>query len=139
MVWAIINITAIAKNIIVYRTVTSIEIVYVLMILSNGQEIHVVAIIDRTICSGNILCRNTCSIGAAFVYLLNKEMTPLGIFVTKIWVCLEVFAYTLFLTIGQSIGNNPSAKFFIWVCPFICISIYSFTGCRIIFSAICTC
>ena len=107
---------------------TMVKIIDVNIILADGQQVHIVTGVSRSVSSSDYLSRIwACSTGATFIHLLHEEVRPVGILISKIGISLEIGLHTLFLTLCQGIGYKPATKAcaISHICPFIGISVFT--------------
>ena len=87
-----------------------IEVVDVLLVVANGQQVHVgTGVMCRAVSSDVVLLITRCwHTRTTLVHLLHKEVTEMWVFVTQVRNSLEVFPDNLFLCFSQRIRDFPA-------------------------------
>ena len=116
------NFLAIVQH-IALTAIATVKVVDMNIGLAYRQQIHVTTAVNLATCGSNCFRRITCLSSVSFIDLLNEEVTQFGILVFKVWISLKVFANTLNLTRSKWIGNEPSAKILVGICPFIVVHV----------------
>ena len=116
-----------------------VEIIDMLLVITNGEEVHVGTGICGAVGSRDALCRVAYGAVASGINLLHEEMTPLRIGVCQILYGLEIGGYDSLLLFSERIGHNPSAvtvRSSDGVCPLVGIGIDAGACFRISFTRV---